>query len=98
MKILVFNAGSSSLKSRLYGLTDTSLPEEPAPPLWDLHVDWSRRQCPALVQVTTSSGVIQKGGDPVERLCPECVATIKTLWKRETRAIVDRSEIDIVGH
>jgi acetate kinase len=98
MKILVFNAGSSSLKSRLYGLTDTSLPEEPVPPLWDLHVDWSRRQCPALVQVTTSSGVIQKRELPVERLREEFVPTTETLWKGETRAIGDRSEIDIGGH
>ncbi len=98
MKILVFNAGSSSLKSHLYELTAVSPAEEPAPPLWDLQVDWSRPDTPALVQVRTASGATHEREVPIERLREEFIPVIETLWSGETRVIADRSEIDAVGH
>src|SRR2546428_911000 len=98
MKILVFNAGSSSLKSHLYELTGASPPEEPATPLWDLEADWSRHGAPARIQVRTASGHVDQREVPIDRLREEFIPIIETLWSGDARVIADRSEIGVVGH
>ena len=98
MNILVFNAGSSSLKSCLYGLRGPSLPQEPPRPLWELQVDWSHRNGPAQIQVSTASGALFKRQAGIPQLREEFMPTIETLWSGETRVVVDRSEINVVGH
>ncbi len=98
MKVLVFNAGSSSLKSCLYELAGSSLPEELPRPLWELRVDWSRRELPAQIEVTTASGAALKRQVGIDRLREEFIPTIETLWSGETRVMANRSEIDVVGH
>ncbi len=98
MRILVFNAGSSSLKSCLYELRDTSLPEEPQRPLWELRVDWSRPEGQAEIVVSTAVGAVLKRLVGVRQLREEFVSAIETLWSRATRVVADRSKIDVVGH
>lgn len=98
MKILVFNAGSSSLKSHLYNLTDGLPPQEPPPPLWHLQADWSHRDALGRIQVRTARGCVQDRKVPIDKLSEEFIPVIETLWSGETRVIADRSEIDAVGH
>jgi acetate kinase len=43
MKILVVNAGSSSLKCWYHDLTGDALDAPPAQPLWSKHVDWDEK-------------------------------------------------------
>ncbi len=98
MRILVLNAGSSSLKGRLYELSGEVPPDEPLPSLWDLQVDWARRGSPAEIRVKTASGALLQRQVAIDRLRGEFVPTIETLWSGETRVIADRSQIDVVGH
>lgn len=96
MKILVLNAGSSSLKSHLYDVE--WVPAEPPAPVWRLHVDWSRRDTPAKVRIETSSGTAQQREVPVERLRQEFGPLLATLWTGETRVLGSPSEVGAVGH
>ncbi len=43
MKILVVNAGSSSLKCWYHDLRGDALDAPPAQPLWSKHVDWDEK-------------------------------------------------------
>ena len=43
MKILVVNAGSSSLKCWYHDLSGDALDAPPAQPLWSKHVDWNEK-------------------------------------------------------
>src|SRR5690348_9766188 len=53
MKILVFNAGSSSQKSRLYEITEE--PSFTAPqPLWAADADWSHEKGGAKLTITAN--------------------------------------------
>jgi acetate kinase len=97
MNILVLNAGSSSLKGRLYNWAG-EIPPEPTAPLWSLNVDWSRRDRPARINVSTASGARLEREVAVDHLRDEFVPTIETLWSGETRVVADRSHIDVVGH
>ena len=96
MKILVLNAGSSSLRSHLYDVG--WLPAEPPAPRWQLHVDWSRRDTPAQVRVETTSGAVQQRNIPVEQLRQEFGSLLATMWTGETRVMGSASEIGVAGH
>jgi acetate kinase len=98
MKILVLNAGSSSLKSWLYDLTDNELPIDPPEPLWAAQIDWSHRQGWAELQVQTTQGEILKETYPSESKLADTRKALQTLWSSNTSAIERSQEIDIVGH
>jgi acetate kinase len=99
MKILVLNAGSSSLKSCLYDLTDNNeLPIDPPEPLWAAQIDWSHRQGWAELQVQTTQGEMLKETYPSESKLADTRKAIQTLWSSNTSAIERPQEIDIVGH
>ena len=98
MKILVFNAGSSSLKSHLYELTGPEIPEEAAASLWSLQIDWSHRDTPARLRVKTASGKEPERQVPIKSLRGELLSVIETLCSGEARVIADRREIEAVGH
>ena len=53
MHILVFNAGSSSLKCHLFDWTGVVEHDTTKSALWRAHVDWSRRSAPARITVET---------------------------------------------
>jgi acetate kinase len=95
MKILVFNAGSSSLKSHLYEIHDAS-EEEPGDALWHLEIDWSRRDSTSLTVKTAgdeSCKALSRDQLPAE--FPSC---LETLWSGKTPVLKGKSEIDAVGH
>jgi len=97
MKILVLNAGSSTLKSCLYELNDVQ-PDRPPQPLWSAQIDWAYQQGIAELQVKTATGdrleeefASESRRDAISRM-------LETLWQGKTQTINDLTEIDIVGH
>ena len=95
MKILVFNAGSSSQKSCLYELNKFSdLPQEP---LWEAKVDWTRHQGFAEIKVKSNGTVLEEEIQTNSR--PQIIAhLLNTLTTGKTQVIAQLSEIEIVGH
>ena len=97
MKLLVFNAGSSSQKSCLYDITDKSLPLYPPEALWESRVDWSQDGA-GRVETTTSKGVTVKSEISARSRLEVTQSVLKTLYEGETRVISHLSEISGVGH
>lgn len=96
MNILVFNRGSSTIKSGLFELTMDSLPEVPPAPLWKAQLDWSQSQEEARLTANGCGEAIEKiikTGDnmPVLRM-------IETLWSGKTRVVSDKGDIQVAGH
>jgi acetate kinase len=90
MKVLVLNAGSSSLKGCLYDLLDDVLPTNPPEPLWAVQIDWSHRQGWVELQVKTIHGEVQQATYPSESKLADTTKAIQTLGGTQS--------IDIVGH
>ncbi|HEY9647801.1 MAG TPA: acetate kinase, partial [Chroococcidiopsis sp.] len=98
MKILVLNAGSSSLKSCLYDITGDRLSPIASPPLWQGTVDWTHQQGVAELTVKTVSGV--RWSKALHDASRQTVTAhlLETLWSGETQVIASQAAIDIVGH
>jgi len=97
MKILVLNAGSSSLKSCLYELGH-SLPDSPPPPLWNATVDWTHYRGFAAVKVETAEGAVLKEAIQSTSCADVTTYLLNTLRQGETQVIRDLSDISVVGH
>lgn len=97
MKILVLNAGSSTLKSCLYELNDVQ-PDRPLQPLWSAQIDWTHQQGIAELQVKTATGDRLEEEFASESRTDAISRMLETLWKGKTQTINDLTEIDIVGH
>ncbi|WP_376794175.1 acetate/propionate family kinase [Thermogemmatispora sp.] len=97
MKILVFNAGSSSQKTRLYEV-QTSLPSEAPAPLWEASADWSHEAG------KTELTIRRKGAEEHHETLAfsERPAVLKrivaSLTSGPTRAIEGAEEITAIGH
>ncbi|WP_421658571.1 acetate kinase [Leptothermofonsia sp. ETS-13] len=99
MKILVLNAGSSSQKSCLYEIVDSSsLPEHPPQPVWEAKVDWSHHQGFAEMEVVTAQGTCLKEEIRTHSRPAVIAYLLDTLWKGETQVIKQLSDINVVGH
>jgi acetate kinase len=96
MKILIFNAGSSSHKSCLYNI-ENSLPENPIDPLWEAAADWGRTQGQTEIKIKANGKTIKKQLMTTER---EQVIDelLQTLWSGETKVIENLDEVSVVGH
>lgn len=97
MKVLILNAGSSSLKSCLYELAEP-LPPIPPVPLWEGHVEWEEpfRNVRLRVkregrQVIDEQPRIVSEGEAAGRL-------LQTLWEGPASVLTNPAEVDIVGH
>lgn len=97
MKILVLNAGSSTLKSCLYELNDV-LPDRPPQPLWSAQIDWTHQQGIAELKVKTATGDRLEEEFASESRTDAISRMLETLWQGKTQTINDLTEIDIVGH
>ena len=96
MKILVFNAGSSSQKSRLYEIAD-SLPALVPAALWEADADWTERPGFAEIKITTGGQTHKEEIQTSSR--PEVIEhLLTTLWSGPAKVINQPSDIDIVGH
>jgi acetate kinase len=97
MRVLVLNAGSSSLKSCLYVMTEP-LPQMPPVPLWEGHVEWEEPFTNVRLRakregrpVIDEQPAIQSERAAVERL-------LQTLWEGPARVLANPTEVDVVGH
>lgn len=96
MKILVFNAGSSSHKSNLYEVA-APLHDTPPQPLWEAQADWSRKPGKTELKVQANGHTLTR-----ELATDERTEVIKqmmqTLWADETKVINNLDDIAVVGH
>lgn len=98
MKILVLNAGSSSMKSCLYDLPNESLPEDPPNPIWEGQIDLTHQQGKAEIKVKTAHGEALETTYSTESCGEATMQMLTTLWEGKTQVIADRTEIDSVAH
>lgn len=87
MKILVINAGSSTLKSSLYDFPDQRL-------LWESTVDWMRSQ----IVVKSFNGAISKEIVSSSTQLETLSHLLSTIWQGDTAVIEDIKEIEAIGH
>lgn len=96
MKILVFNAGSSSQKSRLYEITEE--PSFTAPqPLWAADASWGDKKGSTSLTVT-ANGQKVTSQLPTEKRSEVIENMLQTLWSGKTQVIANPTEIALVGH
>jgi len=98
MKILVLNAGSSSMKSCLYDLPDGNLPAQPPNPLWQGQIDLTHQQGVAEIKVKTAQGATVEATYPTESHGDATARMLAMLWEGETQVIEDLKAITCVGH
>ena len=96
MKILVFNAGSSSQKARLYAI-ETVLPDHPLQPLWEGNADWTKEKGAAHLVIRTQDST-QEEDIPTGPRTAILEHMLKTLWSGKTQVIAGPSDIAVVGH
>ncbi len=87
MKILVINAGSSTLKSSLYQFPDQKL-------LWESTVDWMRSQ----IVVKSFNGAISKEIVSSSTQLETLSHLLSTIWQGDTAIVADPNEIEAIGH
>jgi acetate kinase len=96
MKILVFNAGSSSHKSTLYEVA-SPLHDTPPAPLWDAQADWSEKQGKTSLKIQANGHTSTRELATDER-AEVIKQMLQTLWTGETKVINDLTAIAVVGH
>jgi acetate kinase len=96
MKILVFNAGSSSQKSRLYEIIGNPLDTSPAP-LWAADADWTQKKGVAKLKIIANGHKITEEL-PIQARLDTIEQMLQTLWNGQTQVITHLTDIDIVGH
>lgn len=94
MKILVLNAGSSSLKTALYDLADP-LPEHPPAPLWEGKIEWGSTSA---LHVKNERGEMVRGTSPAQSHREATEHLLDLLWSSGARAISGPLTIHAAGH
>jgi acetate kinase len=96
MKILVFNAGSSSQKSALYEI-DAAPSDKRSTPLWSGNADWSRRQGQTEIKINAhgQSKTVEMHSDSRQEVIKQM---LETLWSGPTKVIESLAEVAVVGH
>lgn len=94
MKILVFNAGSSSLKCELYGAANDHQPVS----VWRAQADWKELPGPASVRVERGGKPPQSSEVVVESLEHTVEHLLQNLVKGKQAAIRNFQEITAAGH
>ncbi len=96
MKILVLNAGSSSLKASLYQFAQ-DLPRDPLIPLWRGTIDRHSAQATTLKVTTATNRSIHTETSSTD-FSADLHKLLDCLWQGETQVIANISEVDLVGH
>jgi acetate kinase len=89
MRVLVFNAGSSSLKCRLYELPQGEPPSQPPEALWGGHAGWTQPAGTAELRIRTATGATTEKSIPIDS--PEAVFA-------PLLESLPRGDIDAAGH
>lgn len=97
MHILVFNVGSSTLKSALFHIETAHVQTtQPQKPIWQGLLDWGREK--STYHVHTLHGAEQQGSLNEKTLSQAANLLLSTIWQGETKVIKGPSEIDAVAH
>jgi acetate kinase len=97
MKILVFNAGSSSQKTRLYEV-QAPLPAEAPPPIWEASADWSHEPGQTELVIRSASGQEERETLPTSERPAVLKHILHSLSHGSTHSINRNEEIGVVGH
>jgi acetate kinase len=97
MKVLVLNAGSSSLKSCLYELAE-SLPQTPPVPLWEGHVEWEEPFGNVRLRVRREGRPVMDEQPGIDSESAAAGQLLQTLWEGPARVLAHPEEVDMVGH
>lgn len=97
MNILVLNAGSSSQKSCLYRVEESSLPDQSLEPIWSGSIDWSRRAHLGELTVRANGSTLKQ---EIEADNPALgiPLLLETLTKGSTQVLTRLEDISIIGH
>jgi acetate kinase len=95
MKVLVLNSGSSSQKSCLYEIGN-SVPDEPAPCLWEGKIEWE--DAAVELSLKNANRAARKDRIKIDSRAHAIEQLLGGLWGGDTRAVAAPSEIDVVGH
>src|SRR5689334_13130002 len=95
MKIVVLNAGSSSLKCELYEADSMDVREDV---LWRAQADWLELPGPARIRIEHSNGPATEHSVPVNSLEHTVEELLRGLVEGTGRVITGFDEIAITGH
>lgn len=94
-KILVLNAGSSSLKCELYEAERGRVSPEA---IWDAQADWKELPGPASMRIRGKNGSHVEYDERIESLAHSVEHLLGRLIKGEQAVLLSFDEISIVGH
>lgn len=95
MKILVFNAGSSTHKCALYSLD--KMPEIAEDPIWEGFLDWGDGSSSLRMRIC-SKGKKKESNLLSKSIHNSVLEMLKTAWEGEFQVINDPADINVVGH
>jgi len=95
MRILVLNAGSSSLKCNLYGADGQNVDEDW---IWQAEADWKDLPGPASVRIGQANGAGIESEVRIDSLEAITEHVLRSVASQEAPAIQSFRDIDIVGH
>ena len=95
MRILVLNAGSSSLKCNLYGADGQNVDEDW---IWQAEADWKDLPGPASVRIGQANGGGIESEVRIDSLEAITEHVLRSVASQEAPVIQSFRDIDIVGH
>jgi acetate kinase len=95
MKILVLNSGSSTQKSALFDLEQTSSPD-PVAPLWEGNLEWDDDKESLHVRNNAGEEIRRDGKAGVRRA--SVAAMLEDIWNGPMAVLKSRDEIEVAGH
>jgi acetate kinase len=95
MKILVLNSGSSTQKSALFDLEQTSSPD-PVAPLWEGKLEWDDDKESLHVRNNAGEEIRRDGKAGVRRA--SVAAMLEDIWNGPMAVLKSRDEIEVAGH
>src|SRR5262249_30168895 len=98
MKILVLNAGSSSVKCHVHEL-GAALPAAPPAALWEATAEWSADTDTVEITVRTAAhGTILQEERLAGRRSDLLAALLETLWNGPAQVLTGPAEVDAIAH
>lgn len=97
MKVLVLNAGSSSLKSCLYDLAEP-LPQTPPVPVWEGHVEWEEPFGNVHLRAKREGRTVMDEHPEIDSESAAAGHLLQTLWEGPAHILSNPDEVDVVGH
>ncbi len=97
MRILILNAGSSSLKSCLYEFTDP-LPQTPPVPSWEAHAAWEEPFRNVKLRAKLRGWQVMDERLDIHSEAAAAEHVFRMLWEVPARVVASPAEVDVVGH